>query len=69
MTSLTAVTGPDGARTEFRYDHGLRLTAVARAGLTWRYDYGAAVGWRPRPTFNGAVSRYVYDTAGQLTRR
>ena len=64
---LTAVTGPDGGRTEFRYDHGLRLIAVARGGLTWRYDYDAAGRVVAETDFNGAVTRYAYDPAGQLT--
>ena len=40
-----AMTGPDGVRTEFGYDHGLRLISVRRAGLTWSYGYDAAGRW------------------------
>ena len=63
------MTGPDGTRTEFRYDHAVRLTAVSRAGLTWRYEYDAAGQVVTETDFNGAVTRYAYDPAGQLTGR
>ena len=62
-----AMTGPDGVRTEFGYDHGLRLTSVRRAGLTWSYGYDAAGRLIAETDFNGATTRYGYDAAGQLT--
>ncbi len=61
-----AMTGPDGVCTEFVYDHGLRLTSVRRAGLTWSYGYDGAR-LVAETDWNGATSRYGYDAAGQLT--
>jgi RHS repeat-associated protein len=66
---VTAVAGPDGTRAEFRYDHALRLIAVTRAGLSWRYDYDAAGQMVAETDFNGTVTRYAYDPAGQLISR
>ena len=66
---VTAVTGPDGIRTEFGYDHALRLTSVARAGLTWHYAYDAAGQMVAATDADGATTRYAYDAAGQLTGR
>jgi RHS repeat-associated protein len=66
---VTATTGGEGSRTEFRYDHGLRLIAVARAGLTWRYSYDTAGRLLAETDYNGASTQYSYDPAGQLTGR
>jgi len=62
-----AMTGPDGVRTELSYDHGLRLTTVHRAGLTWSYGYDQAGRLVAETDWNGATTRYGYDAAGQLT--
>ena len=66
---LTAVTRPDGTRSEFGYDHELRLTGVRHAGLTWRYEYDAAGRLVTETDYNGAATRYAYDPAGQLVRQ
>jgi YD repeat-containing protein len=66
---VTAVTGPDGIRAELSYDHALRLIAVTRAGLTWRYTYDAAGRMVAAADGDGATVRYAYDAAGQLTGR
>ena len=62
-----ARTGPDGSRSEFGYDHALRLTSVVHGGLTWRYDYDLAGLLVAETDYNGATTRYEYDPAGQLT--
>jgi RHS repeat-associated protein len=64
-----AVARPDGTRTEFGYDHELRLTSVIHGGLTWRYAYNPAGRVIEETDYNGAVTRYWHDAAGQLIRR
>ena len=59
-------TGPDGARTEFSYDHALRLTEVRHGELTWSYEYDLAGRLAAETDYNGAVTRYAHDAAGQL---
>jgi RHS repeat-associated protein len=66
---VTAITGPDGSRTEFGYDEAFRLTEVTRAGLTWRYGYDPAGRLVAATDANGASTEYSYDPAGQLTGR
>jgi RHS repeat-associated protein len=65
----TAMTGPDGTRTEFACDHELRLTSVVYGGLTWRYEYDAAGRLASETDYNAATTTYAYDPAGQLTNR
>jgi RHS repeat-associated protein len=66
---LAVIRGPDGTRSEFRYDTQLRLTQVIHAGLSWRYDYDLAGRLVAETDYNGATTTYSYDPAGQLTRR
>jgi len=66
---LATISGPNGTRGEFRYDHQLRLTQVVHGGLTWRYDYDPAGRLIAETDYNGATTSYEYDAAGQLTRR
>jgi RHS repeat-associated protein len=74
---LAARTGPDGTRTEFGYDHLLRQVGVTIAGpadsrssggLTWSYQYDPAGNLVAETDYNGALTRYAHDSAGQLTR-
>jgi len=65
----TAMTGPDGTRTEFAYDHELRLTSVVYGGLTWRYEYDAVGRLTAETDYNAATTSYDYDSAGQLISR
>ena len=64
-----AMTGPDGVRTGFGYDHGLRLISVRRAGLTWSYGYDAAGRWWPRPTTTGPPPATVTTRPGSSPAR
>ena len=66
----SAQAGPDGARMEFRYDTGMRLTTVINPdGLTWRYQYDAAGRLIAETDFNGRTVRYERDAAGRLVAR
>lgn len=67
--SVTAELSPDGTRTEFDYDHALRMTEVRHGGLTWRYDYDPAGRLAAETDYNGATTTYSYDAAGQLVRQ
>jgi RHS repeat-associated protein len=63
-----AQVGPDGTRTEFRYDLQLRLAAVTNAvGRTWHYQYDPAGRLTGELDFDGRSLGYRYDTAGQLS--
>jgi RHS repeat-associated protein len=75
---VTARTDPDGTVTDFGYDHLLRQVNVTIAGpggspsprrLTWSYTYDRAGRLVAETDYNGAVSRYVHDAAGQPTRK
>ncbi len=66
---VTAMSWPDGARSEFRYDQQLRLTDIVHGGLNWHYDYDLAGRLVAETDYNGATTTYAYDPAGQLTRR
>ena len=69
FSTLTALTQPDGTVSGFAYDHALRLTEVRHGSLTWRYDLDAAGRLAVETDYNGAVTRYRYDSAGQMTSR
>jgi RHS repeat-associated protein len=73
---LVASTDPGGTRAEVGYDHLLRQTSVTIAGtagsptsasLTWSYDYDRAGRLAAETDYNGAITRYTHDAAGQLT--
>src|SRR5262249_37686053 len=66
---VSAVSWPDGTRSEFGYDHELRTQSVAHGGLSWRYTYDPAGRLTEETDYNGAVTRYGYDLAGQLVKR
>jgi RHS repeat-associated protein len=66
---MLARTWPDGTRSTLRYDHEMRLTTVTHDDLTWRYEYDPAGRLIAETDYNGAVTRYVRDGAGQLTHR
>jgi len=67
--SVTAELSPDGTRTEFGYDHALRLAEVRYGGLAWRYDYDLAGQLAAETDYNGTTTTYAYDAAGQLIRQ
>jgi RHS repeat-associated protein len=67
--SVTAELSPDGTRTEFDYDHALRLTEVRQGALTWHYDYDLAGRLAAETDYNGATTTYAYDAAGQFIRQ
>jgi YD repeat-containing protein len=69
LDRLMARTAPDGICTQFAYDQTLRLTSVTHADLTWHYDYDPAGRQTSQTDYNGAVTRYVYDAAGQVSAR
>jgi RHS repeat-associated protein len=66
---ITNMRSADGTRTEFRYDHQLRLTEIIHGGLSWRYEYDVVGRLIVETDYNGSTTRYTYDAAGQLTRR
>jgi RHS repeat-associated protein len=67
--SVTAELSPDGTRTEFDYDHALRMTEVRHGNLTWHCDYDLAGRLAAETDYNGATTTYAYDAAGQLVRQ
>jgi RHS repeat-associated protein len=66
---ITSMRSADGTRTEFRYDHQLRLTEIIHGGLSWRHEYDVAGRLIAETDYNGSTTTYAYDAAGQLTRR
>jgi YD repeat-containing protein len=61
---------PTGARTEYRYDTELRLTAVTDpTSLVWRYDYDAAGNLVGETDVNGRRLTYTRDAGGQAVTR
>lgn len=66
---LTAVTGPDGTRSDFAYDHRLHPVSISQAGLAWRYEYDAAGRLVSETDYNSGTTTYTYDPASQLSIR
>jgi RHS repeat-associated protein len=61
-----SLTGPNGTRTEFGYDHALRLTNITHGVLTWGYEYDAAGRLVSETDYNNATMRYTFDAAAQV---
>jgi RHS repeat-associated protein len=60
---------PDGTQTWFGYDHEQRVTSVSHGGLTWGYTYDPAGRLVAETDYNGAITSYEHNAAGEMTRR